>query len=218
MPIHFTDLATLYPLTPKGVLQDTVDPLNAACARYDITTGSRIAAFVSQTGHESMGFTRIQENLSYSAEGLMKVFPKYFPTIDLANAYAHNGQKIASRVYGNRMGNGPEATGDGWRYRGRGFIQVTGKSNYVAFAQFMGMRIEDVSVYLETHAGAAMSAGWFWSINSLNSFADLGKFSAITQRINGGQNGAQDRQAHYEVAKRLFDETVIPVENTVFVN
>jgi putative chitinase len=204
MPVHFTDLATLYPQTRKDVLETTVDPLNHACARFDISTGSRIAAFVSQCGHESMGFAVIQENLNYSADALRRVFPRYFATMDLANHYARQPQKIAARVYGGRMGNGPEATGDGWTFHGRGYIQLTGKNNYVAFAHFMEMSVADVIGYLETREGAAMSAGWFWSQNGLNQLADLGKFSMITQRINGGQNGAQDRLNHYLIAKKLF--------------
>lgn len=205
MRIHFTDLSKLYPRTRKDVLEATAGPLNAACARFDISTGSRIAAFVAQLGHESAGFAVMAENLNYSAEGLRKVFGKYFPTMDMANAYARQPQKIASRVYGGRMGNGPEATGEGYKFRGRGYIQLTGKNNYIAFARFMEMTLDDVVHYLETKEGAAMSAGWYWAMNGLNALADQGKFKTITQKINGGLNGYEDRLAHFNMAKNLFD-------------
>lgn len=205
MRIHFTDLSKLYPRTRKDVLEVTAAPLNAACARFDISTGSRIAAFVAQLGHESAGFAVMAENLNYSAEGLRKIFPKYFPTMDMANAYARQPQRIANRVYGGRMGNGPEASGEGYKFRGRGYIQLTGKNNYVAFARFMEMKLEDTVHYLETREGAAMSAGWYWAMNGLNALADQGKFKTITQKINGGLNGYEDRLAHFNLAKRLFD-------------
>jgi putative chitinase len=205
MPIHFSDLQRLYPTTRKDVLMATVDPLNHACDRFDISTGSRKAAFVSQLGHESAGFSVMMENLNYSADGLHRVFPKYFPSMDLANSYARKPQKIAARVYANRMGNGPESSGEGFTFRGRGYIQLTGKNNYVAFAHFMEMSLTDVIHFLETRDGAAMSAGWYWAMNGLNALADQGKFKTITQKINGGFNGLEDRVAHYELAKRLFD-------------
>lgn len=151
-----------------------------------------------------MGFARLQENLNYDAAGLLKVFPKYFNR-DLAQAYARKPQKIGSRVYANRMGNGNEASGEGYKYRGRGFIQLTGKATYKLFALFCEMTVADALLYLETREGAAYSAGWYWAINNLNDLADLGKFKTITQRINGGQNGAADREAHFKLAKHLFD-------------
>jgi putative chitinase len=204
MPIHFSDLASLYPQTPKAILQATVDPLNAAMHRCDISTGSRMAAFVSEVGHESMNFTRMSENLNYSAEGLHKTFPRYFPTQDLCNHYARQPQRIANRVYASRMGNGPEASGDGYRYRGRGFIQITGRENYIGFAKFMEMTLEDAVGFMETREGAAMSAAWFWTAHGLNTLADQGRYRDLTIRINGGLNGWDDRLAHYERAKRLL--------------
>ena len=204
MEIHFTDLASLYPQTHKDVLQATVTPLNDACARFDISTGSRIAAFVSQLGHESMGFVAMAENLNYSADGLHGTFPHYFPTVDLRNAYARQPQKIANRVYANRMGNGNEASGDGWQYRGRGYLQLTGKDNYQSFASYMEFSLADTVAYLETREGAAMSSGWFWAMRKLNQYADQGNFKGLTIKINGGTNGLADRLAHYEKAKKLF--------------
>ena len=204
MQIHYTDLAALYPQTQKDLLLATVEPLNAAFAHFDITTVQRASCFLAQVGHESGGFRAIVENLNYSAEGLRKVFPKYFPTADLANAYARKPEKIANRVYANRMGNGPENLGDGWRYRGRGLIQLTGKRNYELFAAAMGMSLADTIAYLETREGAAMSAGWYWSANGLNSLADQGLFKKMTVAINGGLNGYKDRLAHYEKARNLL--------------
>lgn len=204
MQIHFTDLASLYPTTPKAILEATVEPLNHACQRFDITTAGRAAAFVAQIGHESMSFARMSENLNYSAEGLKATFPKYFPTPDLRAAYARQPQRIANRVYANRMGNGNEASGDGWRYRGRGFIQLTGRVNYDAFASYMEMTLPDVIAYLETRDGAAMSAGWYWASRGLNQYADQGRFKELTIKINGGTHGYDDRLAHYTKAKKLF--------------
>jgi putative chitinase len=204
MQVHYSDLSAIFPSTPKAILVPTVEPLNAALDRYDISTGSRIAAFLAQVGHESGGFTAMVENLNYSATALTKVFGKYFPSEDLANAYARQPQKIASRVYANRMGNGNEASKEGWAYRGRGFIQLTGKETYTAFANSMKMSLSDAVSYLETREGAAMSAAWFWNKKGLNTFADQGRFQMLTLRINGGMNGYEDRVAKYEKAKKLF--------------
>ena len=204
MEIHYTDLASIYPSTAKATLEASLDPLSAAMNRFDISTGSRAAAFIAQAGHESGGFAHMIENLNYGAQGLRTTFGKYFTTVDLANAYARQPQKIANRVYANRMGNGNEASGDGWKYRGRGFIQLTGKDNYARFATAMGISLDKVIAYLETTEGAAMSAGWFWDSKSLNTLADQGNFKAITIRINGGTNGWEDRLAHFQKAKNLF--------------
>lgn len=204
MQIHFTDLATLYPQTKKELLKASVEPLNVAMERYDISTLQRTACFLAQVGHESGGFSAIVENLNYSAQGLRSVFGKYFPTMDLANAYARKPEKIANRVYANRMGNGPENLGDGWRYRGRGMIQLTGRNNYELFAKAMKMSLPDTISYLETREGAAMSAGWFWDARGLNAMADHGLFKKMTIAINGGLNGYDDRLAHYEAARKLL--------------
>lgn len=181
-----------------------VKPLNATFERYDIETPTRIAAFLAQVGHESAGFKATAENLNYSAKALRAVFRKYFPTDALANAYARQPQKIANRVYANRYGNGSEASGDGFRYRGRGFIQLTFRDNYRSFAGAFNMTLAEAVSYLETLDGACLSAGWYWDSRNLNQFADQNRFDTITQRINGGQNGAEDRRAHFAVAKRLL--------------
>jgi putative chitinase len=204
MELHFTDLAMLYPQTQKDLLQASVEPLNAAMNHFDISTVQRASCFLAQAGHESGGFRSIVENLNYSSEGLRKTFRKYFPSVDLANAYARKPEKIANRVYANRMGNGPENSGDGWKFRGRGMIQLTGHDNYVLFAQAFKLSLPNAIGYLETREGAAMSAAWFWDAHGLNALADQGLFKKMTIAINGGLNGYDDRMAHFEKARQLL--------------
>ena len=171
---------------------------------YEINTPRRIAAFVAQCAHESGGFRFIKENLNYKAASLRTVFGKYFPTDDLANAYAKKPEMIANRVYASRMGNGNEASGDGYKYCGRGLIQLTGKSNYVAFADSLEITPEEASEYLATFEGAAQSACWFWESNNLNQWADKGDILTLTKRINGGTIGLEDRIKHYEHALHVL--------------
>jgi putative chitinase len=171
---------------------------------YDINTSQRIAAFIAQCSHESGGFTALKENLNYRAVTLRKIFSKYFPTDDLANAFAGKPEMIANRVYASRMGNGDEASGDGFRYCGRGLIQLTGKSNYQSFADSLEMNVEDVPDYLSTFEGATQSACWFWESNNLNQYADSGDILTMTKRINGGTIGLDDRIKHYEHAKHIL--------------
>jgi len=174
---------------------------------YEINTAQRIAAFVAQCSHESGGFTALKENLNYKAVTLRKIFPKYFPSDDLANAYANMPNKqeaIANRVYASRMGNGDEHSGDGFRYCGRGLIQLTGKTNYQSFADSLEMNVEDVPEYLATFEGAAQSACWFWESNNLNQWADKGDIVTLTKRINGGTIGLEDRIKHYEHALHVL--------------
>jgi len=171
---------------------------------YDINSPQRIAAFIAQCSHESGGFTALKENLNYRAVTLRKIFPKYFPTDDLANAFAGKPEMIANRVYASRMGNGDEASGDGFRYCGRGLIQLTGKSNYQSFADSLEMNVEDVPDYLSTFEGAAQSACWFWENNNLNQWADKGDILTLTKRINGGTIGLEDRIKHYEHAMQIL--------------
>jgi len=163
---------------------------------YEINTPHRIAAFIAQCSHESGGFTALKENLNYRAETLRKVFPKYF-TDSSAQQFAGQQEAIANRVYANRMGNGPEESGDGYRYCGRGLIQLTGKDNYQNFADSLEMNVEEVPEYLGTFEGALQSACWFWENNNLNQFADSGDFVTMTKRINGGTIGLEDRIARY---------------------
>jgi putative chitinase len=174
---------------------------------YDINTPKRIAAFVAQCAHESGGFTAIKENLNYKAPTLRKLFSKYFPNDELAAVYASKPNKqeaIANRIYASRMGNGDEKSGDGYRYCGRGLIQLTGKSNYQNFADSLEMRVEDVPEYLATFEGAAQSACWFWEANNLNRFADAGDIKGLTKAINGGYIGLEDRIKHYEHALHVL--------------
>jgi putative chitinase len=174
---------------------------------YGIDTPERIAAFVAQCAHESANFMVIKENLNYRAVTLRKIFPKYFPTDALAQEYAskpNRQEAIANKVYGNRMGNGDEASGDGWRYCGRGLIQLTGKNNYQAFADSIATPVEDIPEYLATFEGAAQSACWFWETNNLNQWADKGDILTLTKRINGGTIGLEDRIKHYNHALHVM--------------
>jgi putative chitinase len=171
---------------------------------YDINTPHRVAAFIAQCAHESGNFRLIKENLNYKAESLMRVWPRYFPDMATAQRYAHNQEAIANRAYANRMGNGDEASGDGSRYCGRGLIQLTGKSNYQAFADSLEMSVEDVPAYLATFEGAAQSACWFWEKNNLNACADVGDITKMTKIINGGTLGLDDRIKHYQHALHVL--------------
>ena len=174
---------------------------------YDINTPNRIAAFVAQCAHESGGFMVLKENLNYKAATLRKIFPKYFPNDQIAQEYASKPNKqvaIASKVYANRMGNGDEASQDGWKFCGRGLIQLTCRSNYQAFADSLEMSIDDVPEYLQTFEGAAQSACWFWETNKLNQWADAGDILTLTKRINGGTIGLEDRKKHYDHALHVL--------------
>jgi putative chitinase len=171
---------------------------------YDIDTIPRVAAFLAQTAHESGNYRFLKENLNYRATSLRKVFPKYFPTDALAAKYAHNQAAIANRVYGNRMGNGPESSGDGFRYCGRGLIQLTGKSNYIKFAESIETPVEEIPEYLSTFEGAIQSACWYWEENNLNRWADQGDILTLTKRINGGTIGLEDRKKHYAHALKVL--------------
>lgn len=195
-------------LLPKNPYVDYwYDALSKLLPDYEINTPQRIAAFVAQCSHESGGFMILQENLNYRPATLRKIFPKYFPTDELANEYCSRPNKqeaIANRVYANRMGNGNEASGDGWRYRGRGLIQLTGHDNYAFFAGSLGIPIEEATEYMSTFEGAAQSACWFWETNNLNQWADKGDILTLTKRINGGTIGLDDRIKHYEHALHVL--------------
>ena len=171
---------------------------------YDINTPARVAAFIAQCAHESGSFVFIKENLNYKAASLIKTFGKYFATQELAAQYANKPEKIANRVYANRMGNGDEASGDGYRFCGRGLIQLTGRDNYTFFAGSLGIPVEEASEYLATFEGAVQSACWFWETNNLNRFADAGDIKGLTRAINGGYIGLEDRISHYEHALHVM--------------
>lgn len=178
--------------------------LAQALPDYDINTPARVAAFLAQCGHESGGFTAIKENLNYKAESLMRVWPRYFPDMGTAQTYAHNQEKIANRAYASRMGNGDEASGDGYRFCGRGLIQLTGRSNYQAFADSIETDINDLPEYLATFEGCVQSACWFWEANNLNQYADHGDLLTMTKKINGGTLGLDDRTARYKKALQIM--------------
>lgn len=180
--------------------------LNSLIDDFGFNSLYRQAAFLAQTGHESGSFTAVRENLNYSAAGLRKVFKKYFPTDELAAQYARKPEQIANRVYANRMGNGNELSGDGWKYRGRGLIQLTGKNNYVACGKDLEVDLLKNPNWLETPEGAVNSALWFWNRNALNVYADFQDIKGMTKRINGGYNGLSDRILKYHKAKEILRE------------
>lgn len=182
--------------------------LNAILPEYNIITIPRIAAFLAQCGHESMGFTRLVENLNYSADALRRTWPKRFPGA-VADQYARQPERIANRAYADRMGNGPEESGDGWRYRGRGLIQLTGADRYRAFAQDMGRFLRDIPAYLETPEGATESACWYWIGNNLHRFADIPDLRMMTRVINGGYNGLDDRKKRYAQTLKVLGMGVV---------
>ena len=187
--------------TKASVLEGYLEPLNTVAEYYEMNVNpARLAGFLAQTAHESGGYNFIKENLNYSAKGLRGTFGKYFLNDDIANQYAKKPEKIANRVYANRMKNGDENSGDGFRFRGRGLIQLTGRDNYTRFAEALDMSIEDTVRYLETPNGAVASAGWFWDNNKLNQFCDKDDFITLTKRINGGTIGLEDRKHHYHLA------------------
>ncbi len=194
-------LQAICPKTKNSVLEQYTSPLTEVALYYDMNENpNRLAGFLAQTAHESGGFNIIKENLNYSADGLRKIFGKYFPTVELAMQYARKPQLIGSRVYANRMGNGTEASGDGYKFCGRGLIQLTGKSNYTKFADSLSITIDECVAYLETVPGACSSAGWFWDTNKLNAYCDANDFIGLTKRINGGTNGLAERQHYYQIA------------------
>jgi putative chitinase len=171
---------------------------------YGINTPARVAAFVAQCAHESGNFRLLKENLNYRAESLMKVWPSRFPNIEIARQYAMQPEKIANKVYSSRMGNGDEASGDGWAYAGKGLIQLTGKDNYSWFAASIETPLEQIPEYLQTFEGAVQSACWFWETNNLNQWADAGDILTLTKRINGGTIGLDDRIKHYKHALHVL--------------
>jgi putative chitinase len=195
-------------LLPKNPYIDYwFNALSKLLPDYEINTSQRIAAFIAQCAHESGNFMVLKENLNYRPATLRKIFPKYFPNDAIANEYCSRPNKqeaIANRVYASRMGNGPEESGDGYRYCGRGLIQLTGKENYKWFAASLNISVEEAAEYLETFEGAAQSACWFWETNNLNQWADKGDIVTLTKRINGGTIGLDDRIKHYEHALHVL--------------
>lgn len=199
-------LRKIYPLSKN--INRYLGALNMSMLKCGIDTVDRARAFLAQVGHESSQLNNIEENLNYSAQGLRKIFPKYFPTQKEALAFARNPERIANRVYADRMGNGSEESGDGWTFRGRGLIQITGRDNYASMSSLMG---KDLTIWpdaLLLPLDACRSAALWWKANGLNALADKlsgsgerKTFEAITKRVNGGLNGIDDRWEIYQKAK-----------------
>ena len=186
-------------LRELGIDEKWLEPLNTTFQKYDISTPVRQAFFIGQCAHESNNFKTLEENLHYSANALMRVWPSRFPNLDVANQYANNPEKIANKVYGGRMGNNED--GDGWKYHGRGLIQLTGKELYERCGSSLGVDLLGNPNGLLDPQYAALSAGWFWNRKDLNSLADAKDYEAMTKRINGGTLGIDDRKA--KIAKAL---------------
>ena len=197
--------AQLGQIIPKNpYLNNWYEALHEILPEYEINTPKGVAAFIAQCAHESGNFLFLKENLNYKAESLVKVFPKYFPSMDIAQQYAKKPEKIANRVYASRMGNGDESSGDGWKFCGRGLIQLTGKNNYTFFAASIGVDLNEAAEYLQTFEGAVQSACFFWENTKLNKEADEGDIKTMTKKINGGFIGLDDRIKHYEHALHVF--------------
>ncbi|WP_299258489.1 glycoside hydrolase family 19 protein [uncultured Aquimarina sp.] len=172
--------------------------------KYDINTPLRKAHFLAQVVHESGGFKFVSENLNYSEKALYGVFRKYFPTLEATDGYARQPEKIANKVYANRMGNGTESSGDGWKYRGRGLIQLTGKSNYQALSNTTKQDFISNPDKVSDPKWALTSACWYWQKRNINKYADTDDIHMVTKLINGGYNGLQNRQHFLEEFKKLF--------------
>jgi len=191
-------------LDALGIDQKWYKPLMDTFIKYNISTTQRQACFIGQCQHESENFTKLEEGLNYSASRLMAVWPSRFPSLDVANQYANNPQKLANKIYSGRMGNGDEESGEGYAYRGRGLIQMTGKETYANCGSGLGMDfIGDPDRLLDPQY-AALSAGWFWNKKGLNDLADTGDYETMTKRINGGTLGLDDRKAKIAKAREIL--------------
>jgi putative chitinase len=198
-------MKTILPLMNWKKAQAYVPHMTTVLPNFGIDTPLRKAHFLSQVAHESGGLKYSKENLNYSAKALRSVFGKYFKTNEIAEQYARKPEKIANRVYANRMGNGDEQSGDGWKYRGRGLIQLTGKHNYESFAHDHGVDcVNNPDLILDPEI-ALMSACWFWKKRKINRFADADDIHMVTKRINGGTNGLHDRQQYLDSFKQLYE-------------
>lgn len=181
----------VFPNTPRNLI-NRFTSLENDLIDNGIYTRARLSNFISQIGHESQGFSKLEENLNYSSKRMLEVFPSHF-TKETASLYEYNPKKFASKVYANRMGNGPESSEEGWKYRGRGLIQLTGKNNYLAFGKSIGYDIENDPDYVSTPQGAVKSAIWYWKVNNCNDLADIRDVRSLTKRINGGHHGLEER-------------------------
>ena len=185
-----------------GIDDKWLEPLNATFQKYNISTSKREAAFIGQCSVESANFTHLQENLNYSAQRLTQVWPSRFPNISMAQPYANNPEKLANFVYAGRMGNLQD--GDGWKFHGRGLIQLTGRENYANCGSSIGVDIIDNPDLLLTPKYAALSAGWFWNKHGLNLLADAQEYGTMTRRINGGTTALDERIAKITKALQVL--------------
>jgi putative chitinase len=183
--------------------QEWYDALCDELPKYQITTVPRVAMFMAQCAHESGNFTALKENLNYQAHALTATWPRRFPP-DVAAECAHNPEAIANRAYSDRMGNGSVESGDGWKFHGRGLIQLTGRANYEKFAQQTGKELDETVAYCETPDGAVESACFFWTEEKLNAPSDAGNIEQVTRIINGGTLGIEDRTARYQHALQVL--------------
>lgn len=182
-----------------------IDALNLILPSFNIDIPLRICHFLAQIIHESGHLKYKSENLNYSSKALCSVFGKYFKSMDIAEQYARKPEKIANKVYANRMGNGDESSGDGWKYRGRGLIQLTGYTNYKKCSEYLGIDLVNNPDLISNNPEVSIKAAcWFWNSNSLNNFADKDDIITITKRINGGTNGLEDRKRNLKLAKEIF--------------
>jgi putative chitinase len=191
-------------LLALGIEGKWLEPLKETFEKYGIDTTKRQAAFIGQCMHESGGFKLLQENLNYSAKALMATWPSRFPTEEIANEYARQPEKIANKVYGGRMGNDVESSGEGWKYRGRGIKQLTGKENYERCGSGLGVDLVSNPDLLLDPKYATLSAGWFWNKHNLNDLADKGDIETMTKRINGGLLGLDARKAAIAKAESVL--------------
>lgn len=202
--INPQQLKTITGIQDINVLTLATNGINETLAKFEINTPLRVNHFLAQLLHESGNLQYLKENLNYSAQGLVTTFKKYFINEAAALPYSRNQEKIANKVYANRMGNGDELSGDGWRFKGRGYIQLTGRSNYTEISKETGVDFIKHPELLETVQYAALSAGWFWNKNNLNALADKDDVLTITKRINGGTNGLDDRKAKLAKLKTII--------------
>lgn len=191
-------------LLALGIDAKWLEPLKETFEKYGIDTNKRQAAFIGQCMHESGNFKLLEENLNYSAKALIATWPSRFPTEEMANQYARNPEKIANKVYGGRMGNADESSGEGWKYRGRGIKQLTGKENYERCGSGLGVDLVGNPDLLLDPKYAALSAGWFWNKHNLNDLADKADIETMTKRINGGLLGLDARKAAIAKAESIL--------------
>jgi len=200
-------------LLPRIDAAEWYDAMQRVLPKWNIDTVDRVAGFIAQTSHESGGYSVLTENLNYSAEALDKIFPKYFKRAGRdARNYHRQPEKIANVIYANRMDNGNENSGDGWRFRGGGILQLTGRYNYTEFGKAEDMSAEEATEFVRSPIGALASACWFWDTNNINKYCDTQDITGMTKRINGGTIGLEDRKKHYAHALEVLGGHYTPRE------